>query len=84
MEYIDILGFTAGTLTSASFLPQLIRAVKTKSLDDVSLGMLMILASGVFLWLVYGMLIGAFPVIISNFVSFILVISIIVLKMIYR
>lgn len=84
MEYIDILGFTAGTLTSASFLPQLIRAVKTKSLDDVSLGMLMILASGIFLWLVYGMLIGAFPVIISNFVSFILVISIIVLKMIYR
>lgn len=84
MENIDLLGFMAGTLTSASFLPQLIRAVKTKSLEDVSLGMLATLAIGIFLWLVYGILIGAFPVIISNFVSFILVISILILKRVYR
>lgn len=79
-----MLGFLAGTLTSASFLPQLIRAIRTKSLEDVSLGMLLTLATGIFLWLVYGILIGAVPVMLSNFVSFILVVSIIILKRIYR
>lgn len=84
MKYINLIGFIAGTLTSASFLPQLIRALRTKSLGDVSWGMLLILASGIFLWMVYGILIGAFPVIFSNFASFILVASIIILKKTYR
>ena len=63
---IEILGLIAGAVTSLGFLPQLIRGYKTKKLVDVSYYMPAILAIGMSLWLIYGIVITAFAVIIAN------------------
>ena len=63
---IEILGLIAGAVTSLGFLPQLIRGYKTKKLVDVSYYMPAILAIGMALWLIYGIVITAFAVIIAN------------------
>ena len=63
---IEILGLIAGAVTSLGFIPQLIRGYKTKKLEDVSNYMPAILAIGMALWLIYGIVITAFAVIIAN------------------
>ena len=63
---ILILGLIAGAVTSIGFIPQLIRGYKTKKLEDVSYFMPIILAIGMSLWLVYGILIEALAIIIAN------------------
>ena len=84
MNYYDIIGLTAGALTSAGFLPQLIKAWRSKSTRDISLAMLLIIAIGVTLWLIYGFLMGAMPIIIANAVTLTFVSCIIGLKVRYR
>ncbi|WP_109302309.1 SemiSWEET family sugar transporter [Aquimarina sp. AU474] len=66
---IEILGLVAAVLTTAAFLPQVYKTWKTKSTDSLSLSMLLIFVSGVLCWLVYGVLIGSFPIILANFVT---------------
>ncbi|MBQ3834739.1 MAG: SemiSWEET transporter, partial [Elusimicrobia bacterium] len=53
---IDFLGYIAATITTIAFLPQIIKTVKTKSAKDVSMGMFVLFTTGVFLWIVYGIL----------------------------
>lgn len=77
------LGFIAGTITTVSFVPQVIRVYKNKSGRDVSAWMVLLLATGTALWLVYGIMIGGVPIIAANAVTFTLVIVIFVLKMYY-
>ena len=77
---VAALGYIAGTCTTIAFLPQVYRAWKTKSCKDLSPGMLLLFALGVFLWLVYGILIGEMPIIIANGVTFLLVLLIVILK----
>ncbi|HAX61114.1 MAG TPA: hypothetical protein DCX95_00940 [Elusimicrobia bacterium] len=84
MNFITILGLTAGTLTTLAFLPQLIKAWKSKSTKDVSLNMFVILCVGILLWIAYGFLIKSFPVIISNAVTFILCLFILYFKIKYK
>lgn len=84
MSYITIVGLIAGTLTTVSFLPQIIKIWKTKSTKDISLGMFVILCAGIFLWLLYGICINAFPVIIANSAILILVFIILVFKIKYK
>lgn len=62
----ELLGLIAGAVTSLGFIPQLIRGYKTKKLEDVSYYMPAILAVGMSLWLIYGIVIIAFAVIIAN------------------
>ncbi|QIZ70206.1 SemiSWEET transporter [Oxynema aestuarii] len=81
---VTFLGLLAGTLTTISFLPQVIKTWKSKSAKDVSLEMFLIFCSGVFLWIVYGILVGDTPVIVANFVTFILASTILWLKLKYR
>jgi len=64
--WIELLGLIAGTVTSLGFIPQLIRGYKTKKLEDVSYYMPAILAIGMTLWLIYGIVITAFAVMIAN------------------
>ncbi|MFG6686940.1 SemiSWEET family sugar transporter [Mariniflexile sp. HNIBRBA6329] len=54
MDYIEIIGFSAATLTTAAFLPQVYKTWKTKDVSGLSLPMLFMFFIGVFLWLVYG------------------------------
>ena len=84
MENTTLLGLLAGTLTTLSFLPQVIKTWKSKSTKDISLGMFISFCAGVFLWLVYGILIHDLPVIITNFVTLILASSILWMKLKYK
>ncbi|MHB8550610.1 MAG: SemiSWEET transporter, partial [Acidiferrobacterales bacterium] len=72
MEFANVFGFLAGTLTTIAFLPQAIKIWKTKSTKDISLGMFTLFVTGVFLWIVYGVGIGSVPVIIANTVTLVL------------
>ena len=63
---VEILGLIAGAVTSIGFIPQLIKGYKTKKLEDVSYYMPGILAIGMSLWFVYGIVIAALAVIIAN------------------
>jgi len=79
----DSIGIIAGSLTTIAFLPQVIHVLKTKSTEDISLGMYVVFTSGVVFWLIYGILLGAWPVIIANVVTFILALIVLVLKLRY-
>lgn len=80
---IEIIGFTAAFLTTAAFVPQAVKVYKTKKTEDLSLALFVLLFVGVFLWLVYGVLIVSAPVIIANAVTLILVAYILLIKLSY-
>jgi MtN3 and saliva related transmembrane protein len=77
MTAIQILGLVAGTITSITFLPQVIKIWKTKSAKDLSLMMLLLLMLGVILWLIYGLLVMDAAIIYTN--SMVLAMSLIML-----
>ena len=77
MSSIQILGLVAGTITSITFLPQVIKIWKTKSAKDLSLMMLLLLMLGVILWLAYGLLVMDAAIIYTN--SMVLAMSLIML-----
>ncbi len=83
MEGGSITGFMAGTLTTFSLVPQLVKAWKSKHTKDVSLGMFVTLCAGLVLWVLYGVSINSLPVILTNIVSFTLGMIIILLKIRY-
>ena len=80
---IDALGLVAGALTTIAFLPQLIKTVHTRSARDISLGMFVMFTTGVALWLLYGILTSAVPVIAANALTLVLAVIILVLKLRY-
>jgi MtN3 and saliva related transmembrane protein len=84
MDFLTVLGLVAGTLTTASFLPQVIKTWKSKSAKDFSFGMLITFSLGVFLWLVYGIGKNELPIILPNLVTLSLNCIIILLKLKYR
>jgi MtN3 and saliva related transmembrane protein len=73
MDTVTLLGLLAGTLTTLAFAPQVVRAWRTRSTDDLSLGMLVVLLSGVLLWLAYGVVRGDIAIIAANGVTAVLV-----------
>jgi MtN3 and saliva related transmembrane protein len=83
MDGAMILGITAGTLTTVAFIPQLAKALKSKSTSDLSWGMVLTFTIGVLLWLIYGIWIDSLPVILANAVTLLLQLGIISLKMKY-
>ncbi len=66
MDATDLLGLTAGAITSLGFMPQLIRGYRTKKLDDISYYMPLTLAFGMSLWLLYGIVVEKLPIIVAN------------------
>lgn len=70
--WIEILGGVAACLTTAAFLPQVIKTIKTRQTRDISLVMFSMLTTGIVLWLIYGSLIGNWPLIASNTITLIL------------
>jgi MtN3 and saliva related transmembrane protein len=63
---IDTIGFIAAACIAANMFPQIYKSWKTKQVDDVSLSMILLVLAGSFLWLIYGILIISFPVILSD------------------
>ncbi len=72
MTAIEILGLTAGTITSITFLPQVVKIWQTKSAKDLSLSMLLLLILGVSMWLAYGILVKDAAIIYTNSMVFIM------------
>ena len=77
---VDIFGYLAAILTTAAFLPQLIKTLKTKKADDVSLTTLIMFIIGVLSWIIYGYYISSKPILIANLITLILNISILISK----
>lgn len=69
---IELIGLIASIMTTVSSLPQILKIIKTKSVDDISMTAIMILVIGLGLWTTYGILIYNIPIIISSGVQFIL------------
>jgi MtN3 and saliva related transmembrane protein len=83
-DHVEILGLAAGFCTSLSLLPQLIKLVRTKKSEDLSLFYLGLLLAGLALWIWYGVLRNDFPVIATNSVALILNLVIIILGIRYK
>jgi MtN3 and saliva related transmembrane protein len=80
-EQINAIGYAAATMTTASFLPQLVRVVRLRSARDISLVMFLVFSCGTFAWMVYGILSHSPPVWIANALTFALSMSILILKL---
>jgi MtN3 and saliva related transmembrane protein len=83
METTTIIGIVAGIFTATSLLPQLIKILKEKKADDVSPWMLIILMTGVGLWVYYGIRKDDWPIIVTNSFSFFLNTAVLICKFIY-
>lgn len=66
------IGFFAAILTTISFLPQVVKVWQSRSAKDVSLVMYLLFSLGVSLWLIYGLLLHSWPIILSNLITLIL------------
>ncbi len=80
----NVLGIIAGLLTSGSMIPQLIKVIKEKNADDLSSGMLIVLISGVSLWIWYGFLKDELPIILTNAFSVVVNVTLLIYCLIYK
>ena len=80
-HFHDLVGYAAGLLATAAFVPQVAKTFKARSARDISLGMYVLFCAGVALWLIYGLLIASWPVIVSNTVTLVLSSVVLVLKL---
>ncbi|NCB56630.1 MAG: hypothetical protein EOM46_03825 [Gammaproteobacteria bacterium] len=81
---VELLGMTAGCLTTGSFIPQAIKIMRTRDVSGISLLMYIALAVGLMLWLLYGIINGQISIIAANGVTLALVLIILVMKIRYR
>jgi MtN3 and saliva related transmembrane protein len=77
----EILGYIAAFLTTAAFLPQTIKTIKSRDTASISLAMYVMFTTGIVLWLAYGILIESMPMIIANIITFVLSATILLLKL---
>ena len=81
--WTDIVGSLAACLTTASFLPQAWHSFKTRDVSGVSLGMYSLFTAGVALWLAYGLLLRAWPIVVANAITLALALAIMWMKLRY-
>lgn len=81
--FADLIGIIAGILVLSSFIPQLHKAYKTKRMSDVSIYLMVLIASGMFLWVVYGIIRKDLVIIMTNASGFLLNIILMILKLRY-
>lgn len=84
MQLTDTIGYAAAFLTTASFIPQAMHTFKTKDVRGISLGMYTAFVVGITLWLVYGLLLNAWPMILANAITLTLAVAILAMKLKYR
>ena len=84
IDSVDALGFCAGALTTASFLPQVLKSWSTRDLSGISLRMYGLFTAGVALWLLYGLLVGNRPIVLWNAVTLLLAGTVLALKLRHR
>jgi MtN3 and saliva related transmembrane protein len=84
MNFVELLGLSAGTCTTIAFLPQVIKTWKSRSAKDLSLGMFSFFCFGVLLWLVYGIFQHDVPVIAANFITLMLASTLLFFKLRFK
>jgi MtN3 and saliva related transmembrane protein len=83
-ELVDLVGSTAAALTTLAFVPQVVKTVRTRHTRDISAAMWALFCAGVALWLVYGVLMAAWPIIIANAATLCLAGTVLVIKLANR
>ena len=83
MRLDDLIGYAAAFLTTFSFLPQVWHTFRSRDVSGISLGMYSVFTAGVALWLAYGLLLQAWPVVVANAITLVLALSILVMKLRY-
>ena len=81
METATLVGYVAATLTTLAFIPQVIHTWRTRKMEDISAGMYTAFAIGLAAWIVYGILLGQWPIIAANSLTLIMVLFILVMKL---
>jgi MtN3 and saliva related transmembrane protein len=81
MQLTDLIGYAAAALTTCSFVPQAWMTFKTKDVSGISLGMYSAFTLGIALWLAYGLLITAWPIVIANVITLALAMAILGMKL---
>src|SRR5215211_3188420 len=84
MNWTQIIGLAAGVLTASSMIPQVVKTLKEKKAEDVSLVMLVVLLSGIILWIIYGIKRDDMPIIATNSFSLLVNVTMIVLRIKYH
>ncbi len=84
MDTTILIGYMEGTLTTVSFLPQVIRTWKLRSTHDFSFTMLTLFGLGMLLWTIYGIWIGSLPIILANVITFFLILFLVGMKVRYK
>jgi MtN3 and saliva related transmembrane protein len=83
-DYTEIMGYIAGILTTIAFVPQVIKTYQSRSTQNISLSMYVIYCTSVVLWLIYGILINSFPLIITEMITLILSGAILIMKCLWK
>jgi MtN3 and saliva related transmembrane protein len=84
MSLLELVGYGAAFLTTLSFVPQAWLTFRTRDVRGISLGMYSVFTVGVALWLLYGLMMGAWPIVAANAVTLALASAILVMKLRYR
>ena len=80
MSIVSLIGIAAAICTTVSFVPQVLKTIKTGQTKDISLSMYLIFTTGIVLWLIYGIMIRDLPIILANTVTVVLTFIVVVLK----
>ena len=79
--WIELIGFIAAALTTSSFIPQAIKTFRSRDTQSISLGMYVIFTIGIACWMVYGVLLESWPMIIANLITLSLAAAILGMKL---
>lgn len=84
MPSTELIGYIAASLTTASFVPQAWKTFRSKDVSGISLVMYSMFTAGIALWLTYGLLLGAWPIVAANALTLGLACAILAMKLRYR
>jgi len=84
LDNYELIGFIAASLTTAAFIPQVYKAYRTKSVENISLTMYVVFLTGIVLWFIYGYFLHSWPMILSNGITALLALMIIYFKFKYK
>jgi MtN3 and saliva related transmembrane protein len=84
LQLPDWIGYAAAFLTTCSFVPQAWLTFRTRDVSGISLGMYTAFTAGVGLWLLYGVLLSAWPIVLANTITLTLACAILAMKLRYR
>ena len=83
MQISDLIGYLAAALTTCSFVPQALHTFRTRDVSGISLGMYSVFTVGIALWLLYGLALSAWPIVVANAIPLLLAGTILGMKLVY-